>query len=156
MLTDVYKPTVGVAALILFKNNILLLKDKKWKYKYVLPGGHVKWGELTKKALIREIKEETHLKIKKASIRLVEVHENIFSKEYYKREHFISFEYACKAVNNNVIISDEHVDYLWIGIRLALKLKLDKFTRKTIKIYLEKYGGNKNVKNKHHMRRHRR
>lgn len=50
--------TCRVAAIILFKNKILMVKYKDYPF-YYTPGGRVKINESTEDAMIREIKEET-------------------------------------------------------------------------------------------------
>lgn len=55
-----------VAAIIKENNKILLVKrnHKPFKKYWALPGGHIDKGETPKKAVIREVKEETNLTIK--------------------------------------------------------------------------------------------
>lgn len=57
---------VLVRAVIQTKGKILVCKKVGKRYHF-FPGGHVKFGESTKKALAREIKEELGLKIKKCN-----------------------------------------------------------------------------------------
>ena len=67
------KPIVGVGAIILDKDRILLEKRKNSpsKGKWSVPGGLVDLGESTEQAVIREVKEETGLEVDEP--RLVDV-----------------------------------------------------------------------------------
>ena len=56
------EPTVG-ALIFDQQSRILLLKCKKHKNRYVIPGGHVEIGEKMHDAVCREVKEETGLDI---------------------------------------------------------------------------------------------
>lgn len=55
-----------VATIIEKKNKILLVKrnHKPFKNHWALPGGHIDRGETPEKAVIREVKEETNLRIR--------------------------------------------------------------------------------------------
>jgi ADP-ribose pyrophosphatase YjhB (NUDIX family) len=66
--------TTGI---IISDNKLLVQKAKKFD-SYVLPGGHIELGELSKEAIIREIKEETGLDVK--INHLVCINENIYRK----------------------------------------------------------------------------
>lgn len=58
------KVEVLVRAIIQIKGKILVCKKLRSKY-FFFPGGHLEFGENTKRALIREIKEELGITIKK-------------------------------------------------------------------------------------------
>ena len=51
------------SAFIIQNQRVLLLKQKKWPLYWVMPGGHVNDDELPHEAIIREVLEETGLKI---------------------------------------------------------------------------------------------
>ena len=59
------KPVVGVGAVILDRDKILLEKRKNEpsKGKWSVPGGLVELGESVEQAVIREVKEETGLEV---------------------------------------------------------------------------------------------
>ena len=59
------KPIVGVGAIILHGDQILLEKRKNspGKGKWSVPGGLVNLGETAEQAVIREVKEETELEV---------------------------------------------------------------------------------------------
>src|SRR3989344_550494 len=130
------RPVVTVAALILnSKGEALFVKSHKWGDKLTVPGGKVEHGEKLEKALKREMKEETGLSIK--DIRFVNVQEAISPVKYYKGKHFIFLDFICRATSTNVKLDKKELHYFeWIKPKKALKLNLDRFTRKLVKDYL--------------------
>ena len=63
-------------------------------------------------ALKREIKEETGLKIDK--IKFICFQEFIFDKIFWKRKHFIFFDFACKTKSTKVKLNEEGQKYIWV------------------------------------------
>jgi len=58
------KVEIRVAGILIHKGKILLAEHEKAGEKYwVIPGGRLKFGETLKKALLREMKEETGLDV---------------------------------------------------------------------------------------------
>jgi nucleoside triphosphatase len=130
-------PEPACGALIFNGDKILLIKSHKWKGKYVIPGGHVELGERLVDALKREIKEETGLNI--YDIEFICFQEFIYGKNYWKKRHFILFDFACKTKSRNVKLNHEGEKFVWVKIDEALKLPLETYTRKTIKEYLKRH-----------------
>ena len=64
--SSIKHPIVGVGAVVLRDNSILLIKRAKEPYKgqWSIPGGKVKWCESLQQAAEREILEETNVIIK--------------------------------------------------------------------------------------------
>ena len=65
---------------VIVKDDKYLVQNIGGKDYYVLPGGHVRIGESSDDALIREIKEEVEIDIMKEDFKLVCYHENIYEK----------------------------------------------------------------------------
>src|SRR5207245_7159421 len=100
------EPTVG--ALIVNKDGrILLTKSHKWFDKYTLPGGHIEVGETMKEAVIREVKEEVGLDVEVAEMLLMQ--EAIFTEEFWKRRHFIFFDFLFKSREKPVKLDGREV-----------------------------------------------
>lgn len=136
-MTEDNRPKVVVGALIMNKKKeILLVKSNKWNGLYYIPGGHVEEGERIKDALKREITEEVGLKIK--ILKFIGVQEGIFSPLYYKRKHFVFLDYFCQAVGSEKVKPDnrEVEEFVWASPQKALRMKIDPYTRKSIKILL--------------------
>ena len=101
---------ISVKAIIVWKNNVLLLKPRNLKGSiggWDVPGGHVKTQETLTQALVREVYEETGIKIQKAyPIKILKLSNT--SVEYVI--------FLCKTISNKVVLSDEHTDYRWVQI----------------------------------------
>ena len=57
-------PIPTVDAIVLMEEGVVLIKRKNPPYGWALPGGFVNYNETLEQAVIREVKEETNLKIK--------------------------------------------------------------------------------------------
>src|SRR4030042_997609 len=101
------KPVVGVGAIILDGEKILLEKRKNapGKGKWSVPGGLVELGEGVEQAVIREVKEETGLDVYEP--RLVDVVDYISTGEkggvLY---HFVIVDYIVTVKCGNDIVDD--------------------------------------------------
>jgi len=130
------EPTVG-ALIVNKEGKILLTKSHKWFDKYTLPGGHIEVGETMKEAIIREVKEETGLDVEVAELLLMQ--EAIFAGEFWKRKHFIFFDFLCKSGDQQVKLDGRELqEYVWEYPGAAFRPELDSFTRKTLEKYLQR------------------
>jgi len=127
------EPTVG-AFIFNSKGEILLLQSHKWPQKYVVPGGHVELGERLEEAVTREAKEETGLDVH--DIEFINFQQFIYDPSFWKKRHFIFFDYACKTGSVDVTLNDEAESFIWIDPRDALSLNVDTYTRRSIEAYL--------------------
>ena len=123
------EPTVGV---FIFNqaDELLLVKSHKWPGRYVVPGGHVELGETIEEAAVREAKEETGLDI--YALKFVNFQEFIFDPAFWKKRHFIFFDYSCKADSLEVNLNDEAQEHVWVKLEAALHLPLDSYTRTSV------------------------
>jgi len=129
------EPTVG-AFIFNAKGELLLLQSHKWPGWYVVPGGHVELGERLEEALAREAKEETGLDIR--DIEFINFQQFIYDPAFWKKRHFIFFDFACKAENTEVQLNDEAEGYIWVEPRHALTMELDTYTRRSVEEYLKR------------------
>lgn len=130
------EPTVG-ALIVNNEGKILLAKSHKWFDKYTLPGGHIEVGETMREAVAREVKEEVGLDIEVAELLLMQ--EAIFAKEFWKRRHFIFFDFLCKNRDQKVKLDGRELqEYIWEYPGAAFRLNLDSFTKKTLEKYLQR------------------
>lgn len=126
------EPTVG-AIVVNHERKFLLIQSHKWRGNYVIPGGHVELGETLEDALKREISEETGLKI--SNIKFLCVQEFIFDRAFWKKRHFIFFNYSCNTQSLRVRLNSESESSIWVTVEEAKTLPVEPYTRKTIEIW---------------------
>jgi len=131
------EPTVGV---FIFNKagELLLLKSHKWPDKYVVPGGHVELGERIEDTAVREAKEETGLDIH--DLEFINFQQFIYDPSFWKRRHFIFFDYAGKTESVEVTLNDEAEEHVWVRLDASVQLPLDTYTRRSIEILIERRG----------------
>jgi nucleoside triphosphatase len=130
------EPTVG-ALIVNNEGKILLAKSHKWFDKYTLPGGHIELGETMEEAVKREVKEEVGLDVE--VVEFLTMQEAIYAKEFYKKKHFIFFDFLCRVVDQQVKPDhDEIQDYIWVYPGAAFNHNLDSFTLKTLEHYMQR------------------
>lgn len=131
------EPTVGIF-IINPKGELLLLKSHKWPKHYVVPGGHVELGERIEQTVIREAKEETGLDV--CDLRFLCWQEFVYDLSFWKKRHFLFFDYTCRVDSTEVKLNDEAEDFLWIKPKEALGLPIDTYTRVSVLEYLKIKG----------------
>lgn len=110
-----------VNGILIKDNKILTVKIHKNDF-YCLPGGHVKLGEDTQKAIIREFKEETEYEVK--IDKLLCIIENFFDRKNGEKVHEIGFYYLLNIKNEQDIKFEEFqteeddikMKFKWISI----------------------------------------
>jgi nucleoside triphosphatase len=130
------EPTVG-AFIFNADGKLLLLESHKWPGRYVVPGGHVELGERLEEALAREAKEETGLDIH--SIEFINFQQFIYDPAFWKKRHFIFFDFACRTDSMDVQLNDEAEGYIWVEPQKALTMELDTYTRRSVEEWLKKH-----------------
>lgn len=137
------------AVIINEEGKIFLAKGTKWDGRYVIPGGHIEFGENAKEAIKREIKEELGINIK--VIDRLGFGENVFSKSVraMSRRHFVFMDFVCKYEGNfdDIKLNEEHDGgYGWFTLQKAKGLDLAGGSLDAIERY-EKYIDLKNYLN---------
>lgn len=123
-------PVSTVGALILNqRNELLLIRTHKWSHRWGIPGGKIKRGETCEEALIREITEETALRLR--DIQFVMVQDCIEPPEFQRSAHFLLLNYLarCADADPQVVLNEEAQAFQWLPLDGALRLDLNIPTR---------------------------
>lgn len=102
---------------MIIKGDKVLLHHRTDRDMWDLPGGGLERGETIFQALIREVKEETGLKVK--PVRLVGVYQN------YQRETFV-FNFLVKVISGKLTKNKEANDFKYFDFRKLPKNMPDK------------------------------
>ena len=104
--------TLGVGAVVIEDGKLLVIKDRIWK-KYKLPGGHIDDRENISQALIREVFEETGIKVEFESI----VSLGHFSPSQFGESNlYVVCRAKALSKEINIIDSDEILEARWIDL----------------------------------------
>ncbi len=128
------EPTVG-ALIVNNEGKIMLVLSHKWFDKLTIPGGHIELGEKMEDAVVREVKEEVGVDVKVE--RLLLTQEAIYTDQFWKKRHYIFFDYLCRCDDDKVKLDNREIQgYSWVWPGEALRLNLESFTRNVVEKYL--------------------
>ncbi len=107
------RPQLAVSAVIFRGGKVLLVRRARSPGKgfYSLPGGRVEFGESLHAALIREVDEETGLKIE--IIGLAGWREVLPSAS--GGGHYLIMSFAARWAGREPMLNDEHDDFKWLA-----------------------------------------
>lgn len=102
--------TFAIKGLVFKDNKFLIVKraDCNNPDIWELPGGHLEFGETAETAVIREMKEEVNMSV---------VPRFILGtwNSYLHRRQITGIIYLCETNDEEVTLSDEHLDYKWVS-----------------------------------------
>ena len=130
------KPTRIAQKVILFRKDGKMLTIRRSitaptrPLSWDLPGGMLDFGEDPKAGVLREIKEETKLKVKKLNFF------DISSKILTSGEFRILIIYIANPVTTKVVLSFEHDDFKWVAPQEFLKLKASPTHKKFVRRFI--------------------
>jgi 8-oxo-dGTP diphosphatase len=89
-------PVVGVGGVVVHENRVLLIKRGKepMRGRWVVPGGTVELGETIEEALVREMKEETDLRV--TPVEMLTVFDRIQRDMGEIAYHYVIVDYLCR------------------------------------------------------------
>ena len=132
-------PIPGVAGLTLRGKDVLLVERGKPPHHglWGLPGGVVEVGETLEEAIVREVLEETNIRIK--PIEFLQVFNSINRDEDDRvRTHYILFEYLCEYVSGELKPGDDAPDARWVSLDDLDSVNIMSFTREFIERTISK------------------
>jgi 8-oxo-dGTP diphosphatase len=129
--------TLGVGAVVIDNNKLLVIKDKIYQG-YKLPGGHIDDSENITSALIREVYEETGINIKFDSIISLR---HISPGQFNESNLYLVCRATALSNEINVIDTDEILEAKWMDVDTYLNLDdVHPFNKKIVKTALENEG----------------
>ena len=138
------KVEIATGILVIDKNkNILLLKSKKEFDYWVVPGGHIKYGESIENCAKRELREETGLDLN--DITFFQTQESLtqrlnVSNNKTSGRHFIFLNCLArtKLLKPKVLLEKDKIDCIWINpIKALNQLQINEATQKFIRQYIQ-------------------
>ena len=102
------------------KDEIWFGRMPKWSDMLACVGGHLERGETVDEGAKRELKEETNLD--GDDLEYFGFVEMIDSEKYYKKKHFVAFNYRYKVIGQpDIEFNDEFTEALWLTKEDALQ-----------------------------------
>ena len=111
------RDTKKVSKIVLMAGDMCLFLKRSNDATWELPGGHLNVGEKYKQGAIREVYEETGIKLTKLKL-------------LKKENDFRLFKAVCRYTK--VKLSAEHTDFAWVNYRGIKKIKISAATKKNI------------------------
>lgn len=129
------RPQVTVGALVEGPSGrVLLVRTRKWRGAWGVPGGKIDFGETMVGALEREFLEETGLEV--VDVRPGPVQEAVLSDEFHVPAHFVLLNFFARVGREDVRLNDEAEAYAWVSPQEALTMPLNSFTRVLVEAFL--------------------
>lgn len=111
---------ICVRVVIQYQNKILVCFNVEKDY-YFFPGGHIDFGESAEETLLREMKEELNLSLKKWVF--IGTIENIYT-ENNQKHHEINLVFNAKVDKINTKSRENHINFVLMNI--------DKFSQENV------------------------
>jgi 8-oxo-dGTP diphosphatase len=107
-------------------NNFLVMKRSPKSNNpefWDLPGGNMLYGELHNEALLREIYEETGIKILSKPTPIIVTSRFIKNEENDQEIFRLFIGYKATTSKKNIILSSEHTEYKWVSLSEFLDMQ---------------------------------
>jgi mutator protein MutT len=137
-------PLVGVGAIIIENDRVVLVKRGHAPLlgKWSIPGGVLEVGETLRKAVIREVREETGLTIEPGE--LLGVFERVVPDDQgLMRYHYVLIDFLCRCVAGELAAGDDAEEARWFLRHELGALELARETEEVILKGFEKAAGSR-------------
>jgi mutator protein MutT len=127
------QPIVGVGGIIFQKESVLLVKrgGEPAAGQWSIPGGVVDTGETLRDAVVREVREETHIEVE--PVALVKILDRIFRDEGNRvTYHYVLVDFLCRYAGGEVHPGTDALDARFIPLKDLDSLKVIPVTREVI------------------------
>ena len=134
-------PLVGVGAIIIEDNSVVLVKrgHAPLQGKWSIPGGVLEIGETLRKAVVREVLEETGLAVEPGE--LLGVFERVIADDQGKmRYHYVLIDFLCQRVAGELAAGDDADEVRWFRREELRGLELARETEEVILKGFEKFA----------------
>jgi 8-oxo-dGTP diphosphatase len=107
-------PLVGVGAVVVDQERVLLVRRGKepLRGQWSLPGGMLELGEALTDGVVREVREETGLKVE--PVELVELLDRIYRENESVRYHYVIADYLCRVVDGELKAASDADAVRWV------------------------------------------
>ena len=118
---------------ILYRNNKILFLKTTRMGRWELPGGRMDFGENVEQAFQREIKEE--LDFEKVELGRLINNWSFTSVRNKIDHHFIIFDFEIFTNESKIKLSNEHIEYKWVGIDDFEKMDMREGHKESLRKY---------------------
>lgn len=128
--------------MILSGEDILLVRrgNEPSRGRWGLPGGVVELGETVEEAIVREVAEETCIRVR--PVRLLAVLDSItMDQEGKTRFHYVLTEFLCERVEGDLNASSDVSEAKWFPLNEICSLRMSEWTRG----FIEKVAREENI-----------
>lgn len=108
-------PVVGVGGVVVHEGRVLLIRRGKPPLlgRWMIPGGTVELGETLAEAVVREMWEETGLRV--APDRVLTVADRITREDGRVAYHFVIVDYLCRRISGEARAGSDAQEVAWVS-----------------------------------------